>query len=59
MDPCVHGEDPLDQKNTDGRMDRRTAFQLYIVDVDIYIYILYACVCVCVYKLYPSTSTIS
>ena len=28
MDPCIHGEDPLDQKNADGR----TAFQLYIVD---------------------------
>ena len=36
MDPCIHGEDPLDQKNADGRMDRRTAFQLYIVE-DIYI----------------------
>ena len=32
MDPCIHGEDPLDQKNADGRTDRRTAFQLYIVD---------------------------
>ena len=29
MDPCIHGEDPLDQKNADGR----TAFQLYIVDL--------------------------
>ena len=28
MDPCIHGEDPLDQKNADGQ----TAFQLYIVD---------------------------
>ena len=29
MDPCIHGEDPLEQKNADGR----TAFQLYIVDL--------------------------
>ena len=30
MDPCIHGEEPLDQKNADGR----TAFQLYIVDLE-------------------------
>ena len=28
MDPCIHGEEPLDQKNVDGR----TTFQLYIVE---------------------------
>ena len=34
MDPCIHGEEPLDQKNADGR----TAFQLYIVDKEWYKY---------------------
>ena len=24
MDPCIHGEDPLDQKNADGRTDGQT-----------------------------------
>ena len=31
MDPCIHGEEPLNQKNADGR----TAFQLYIVDFEL------------------------
>ena len=32
VNPCIHGRDPRVQKTADGRTDRRTAFQLYIVD---------------------------
>ena len=34
IDPCIHREDPLDQKNADWR----TAFQLYIVDLNEVLY---------------------
>ena len=32
VDPCSHGQETDRQKSADGRTDRQTAFQLYIVD---------------------------
>ena len=32
VDPCSHGRETDRQKSADGRTDRQTAFQLYIVE---------------------------
>ena len=32
VDPCSHGRETDCQKSADGRTDRQTAFQLYIVE---------------------------
>ena len=33
VDPCSHSGETDRQKSVDGRTDRQTAFQLYIVDI--------------------------
>ena len=33
VDPCGRGRETDRQKSADGRTDRQTAFQLYIVDI--------------------------